>query len=100
MKPKLLSLGLPHSHLFNGDPAAAGTLMLQACKVTDERGSEGLIVCLLTFEDVRKKKNSGDAWVARPTQCQTLGFGSGHDLMGLEIKPHAPLGLCAKGESA
>ena len=37
-------------------------------------------------------------WVAQSVKCLTLGFGSGHDLMGQEIKPHIKLpaqqGVC------
>lgn len=78
--------------------------MLHSYKVTDELVSECLIVCLLTFEEVwKKKKNSGGASVAQPAQCQTLGLGSGHDLMGLEIEPpptRPPLGSVLNGVSA
>ena len=35
----------------------------------------------------------GGAWVARSVKRLTLDFGSGHDLMTQELKPHS--GLCA-----
>ena len=38
---------------------------------------------------------SWGTWVAQSVKCPTLGFGSGHDLMIHEFKPHVR--LCADG---
>ena len=47
------------------------------------------------------KKNKRGSWVAQLVKCQTLDFGSGHDLIVREIEPHIglkaqslPEGLC------
>ena len=46
------------------------------------------------------KIDCGGTWVAQLVKVLILGFGSGHDLMGHEIKPriglHTQQGVCLK----
>ena len=39
------------------------------------------------YTGVLKLLNSVGVWVAQSVKCLTLGFGSGHDLMGHGLKP-------------
>ena len=48
------------------------------------------------YRDYLKIKSFRDTWVAQLVKHLTLGFGSGHDLMVCELKPHVTLWVDSK----
>ena len=65
------------------------TLQLKKIQASQLKGSFSQLHQTLSMKT--EKYVTWGTWVAQSVECPTLDFGSGHDLMILEFKPHTGL---------